>query len=254
MWPATVEVIRFEGKRTRTRGRMMIWLALAFFPSALLVLLQSQAQGNVPREALALMSYYLVVQVGCMLGLLLWATPVVGAELEAQTWIYLAMRQHGKVAVLLGKYLVATVWTASAGVVSAIGVSLASQFDEPFLLARTLIALVLMSSSCYAALYALIGVTAFTRATVIAVVYTLLFEGVLSSVPATINKLTICYRLRALLTEWVGLEQLRSNADTIFGYEPAWQHVGSLGIYWALVTLAALWVIRVREYPVNSDS
>ena len=116
------------------------------------MLLQSQAMGNVPEEVLAVMSYYLVVQVGCMLGLLLWAIPAVGSELEAQTWVYLAMRPHGKVAILLGKYVVSAVWTASAGIVSAIGVAWFSQYSDPFLLARTLIALVLISSVCYAAL------------------------------------------------------------------------------------------------------
>ena len=94
----------------------------------------------------------------------------------------------------------------------------------------------------------------YVRATVVAVIYTLLIEGVLSSVPAMINKFTVCYRLRALLAEWMGLDQLRSNADTIFGYEPAWQHIACLGIYATVVLLAALWVMRSREYPMNADT
>lgn len=255
MWHATAEVIRFEGKRTRTRGRIALWVALAAFPSVLMFLLQSQAPpGQVPREALALISFYLVVQVGCMLGLLLWATPAVGSELEAQTWIYLAMRPHGKVAVLLGKYAVATLWTASAGVVSAVGVSIFSEFSEPLLLARALIALVALASVSYAALYILIGVAVQARATVFAVVYTVLIEGVLSTVPATINKFTVCYRLRALMADWVDIMLVGPEAEAIFGYEPAWQHLAALALYTGVVLVLALWVMRVKEFPVAMDS
>ncbi|MEZ6134033.1 MAG: ABC transporter permease [Pirellulaceae bacterium] len=253
MFHATAEVIRFESHRTRTRSRLMIWLALAGFPSLLMILLQSQAQGRIPDEVLALTTYYLVVQIGCMLGLLLWATPAVGSELEAQTWIYLAMRPAGKIAVLLGKFIVAAVWTASAGLVSAIGVSFASQYSEPYLLARTLILLVLLASVCYSALYIMIGIAFTNRATVLAVIYTLLFEGVLSMVPATINKFTVCFRLRALLADWCNLARIRSESEALFGYEPAWQHLVCLVLYAVVVMVAALWVMQTKEFPVNSE-
>lgn len=254
MLPAIIQVIRFEGRRTRTRGRVAIWLALAFFPSLLIILMQSQAPQTLPSDQLAIMTFYLVVQVSCMLGLLLWATPAVGSELEAQTWIYLAMRPHGKVAILLGKYIVAAAWTASACSISAVGVAVASQHPEPLRLAAALLALVSISSVCYAALYVLIGVAFSARATVVAVVYTLLFEGVLSTIPATINKFTVCYRLRALLAEWVNLQDVRTAAQELFGYEPLWQHLASLAAYTTLVLALALLLVHSKEFPVNTDS
>ncbi len=254
MWHATCQVVRFEGRRTQTRGRFAIWLGLAAFPSLLMILLRWQAQSNPPGEVLALMCYYLVVQVGCMLGLLLWATPAIGSELESQTWAYLALRPHGRTAVLLGKYLVAAAWTASAGVISAVGVAYCSEYSQPSRLAISLVGLVIIASLCYAALYLLIGVVLPARATVIAVVYTLLVEGALSTIPAAINKFTVCYRLRALLAEWVDLARLRSNAEELFGYEPVWQHLACLAAY-TLVTLGlALWIVRSREYPPGSEA
>jgi ABC-type transport system involved in multi-copper enzyme maturation permease subunit len=131
MFSALWHVLTFEGRRTRTRDRIVSWLALALFPSLLMILLQSQSQREIPSEPLAIMSFYLVVQIGCMLGLLLWATPAIGSELEAQTWVYVAVRPHGKLAILLGKYLIATAWTASAGIVSAVGIAFASQYPQP---------------------------------------------------------------------------------------------------------------------------
>ncbi len=253
MFHALLQVIRFEGRRTRTNGRVGIWLALATFPSLLMILLQAQARQTIPSEPLALMTFYLVVQVGCMLGLLLWATPAVGSELESQTWVYLAMRPHGKTATLLGKYAIAATWTASAGLVSAAGVTFFSRYPEPLTLAAALMVLVLISSLCYAALYVLIGVVFSARSTVVAVVYTLLIEGVLSSIPATINKFTVCYRLRAILAEWVELAEVRNAVEELFGYEPIWQHVAYLALYTAIVLTIALVVVRYKEFPVTAD-
>ena len=254
MLQATSEVIRFEAKRTQTRSRLFIWLALALVPSGLLLMLQAQADGRIPPEALGLITFYLVAQIGCMLGLLLWATPVVGSELEAQTWLYIALRRDGKVSLLLGKYVVATLWTASAGIVSAIGVAWASQYPEPVALALCLCVLVCVGSLCYSALYMLMGILLPSRATVIAVVYTLVVEGLLSNIPATINQFTVCYRLRSIRVEWLDLSLITAELSDFIRFEPMWQHFIWLGLYVAIVLLASLWAIRTKEFPVNSDT
>ena len=254
MLQSTAEVIRFEAKRTQTRSRLFIWLALAGVPSTLLLMLQAQAEGRIPQEGLAIITFYLVAQIGCMLGLLLWATPVVGSELEAQTWLYIALRRDGKVSLLLGKYVVAALWTTSAGIVSAIGAAFASQYPEPLALAVCLSVLVCVGSLCYTALYMLIGILFPSRATVIAVVYTLVVEGVLSNIPATINQFTVCYRLRSILAQWLDLNLVTAELSEFIRFEPMWQHFAWLGLYAAIVLLASLWAIRSKEFPVNSDS
>lgn len=254
MFRELFHVLAFEGRRTRTRDRIACWFALATFPSLLMIVLQSQAQSKIPSEPLAVMSFYLVVQIGCMLGLLMWATPAIGSELEAQTWVYVALRPHGKLAILLGKYLVATAWTASASVLSAVGVAFASRYPQPLTLAGILIVLVILSCVCYAALYVLIGTAFSARSTVVAVVYTLLFEGVLSTVPATINKFTVCYRLRSLLAEWGNLTELLKWIEDIYAPEPVWQHLICLAAFTLIALGAAIFLVRNKEFPVNVDS
>jgi ABC-type transport system involved in multi-copper enzyme maturation permease subunit len=81
------------------------------------------------------MLLYLIPQVVCLLGLLLWATPNVHSELEGRTWIYLAVRPDGKAMVLLGKYLTAVAWSASACLlaltISVIVCSAFQRLDNP---------------------------------------------------------------------------------------------------------------------------
>jgi ABC-type transport system involved in multi-copper enzyme maturation permease subunit len=253
MLHATNEIIRFEARRTQTVGRLAIWFGLALVPSMLLFTLQAQTPDPLPRDVLAITSFYLVAQIGCMLGLLLWATPVVGAELESQTWIYIALRPHGKIATLFGKYVVASTWTATAGIVSAVGAAWASQYPEPLDLAICLAVLACVASLCYTALYMLIGIVFHARATVFAVVYTLIIEGVMSTIPATINKFTACYRLRSILAEWLELEVDDPQMRIFFGFEPMWQHFLWLAIYAACALALSMWLIRYKEFPVNSD-
>src|SRR5690606_17070951 len=107
---------------------------------------------------------------------------------------------------------------------------------------------------CYAALYVLIGVLFSARATVVAVIYTLLFEGVLSTIPATINKFTVCYRLRSLLSEWVDLVEVRTTVDELFGHEPAWQHLLCLATFTLVALGIALTVVRYKEFPLGTDA
>lgn len=255
MLHATMQVLRFELTRTLTLGRIVTWVALGIFPSLLIALLQLQARGEIPYEVLAMICYMLVPQISCMLGLLLWATPAIGAELEAQSWIYLTLRQHGRVGIALGKYLVAFLWTASYGVVSAVGVSLLSGVDEMFRWAGVLTVLVLLSSACYSALYLLIGAVVYRRATVVAVVYSLVLEGFVSWIPATINKLTVSYRLRSLLAEWLSLRRIQTDGEmnVFFGTEPVWYHALALLLYAGGLLFLAVYVIRGREYPVQTD-
>lgn len=254
MFRAIFYVLAFEGRRTRTRDRIACWFALAIFPSLLMILLQSQAQREIPSEPLAIMSFYLVVQIGCMLGLLMWATPAIGSEIESQTWVYVALRPHGKLAIVLGKYMVATAWTASAGILSAVAVAFASRYPQPLTLAGILIVLVILSCACYAALYVLIGVAFSARSTVVAVVYTLLFEGVLSTVPATINKFTVCYRLRSLLAEWGSLSELLQWIEEVYASEPVWQHLVCLTALTFIALGVAVFLVRNKEFPFNTDS
>ncbi len=118
-----------------------------------------------------------------------------------------------------------------------------------------MVALVSLASACYGALYALFGVVLHRRAMVIAVGYTLVFEFLVSLIPAVINRLTVQYRLRNLLFAWMDWWELlpKEAGDMFLGTEPAWVHllvlaVGVLGILW----LAAQ-IVQMREYATISD-
>lgn len=254
MIQAIKQVIAFELMRTVTRSRLAVWIAIIVCPTLLMGLLQFQARHAISPEPLVTVAFFLVVQIGCMMGLLLWATPSVGSEIEAQTWVYIAMRPHGRVALVVGKYIVAVVWAVLAGLPSAVGVALATGIDVQWQLAATLCGLVILASLCYAALYSLIGVVFSRRATVFAVVYSLVMEMVVASIPATVNQLTVSYRLRSLLVDWTGIESLRTAAERMFGSSPAWQNLLGLAIYLVVTLGLAAFLIHRKEFSGEATS
>ena len=120
--------------------------------------------------------------------------------------------------------------------------------------------LVLLSVPAYGAIYLLIGVLLPRRAMTFAVAYTLIFELVISFVPAVINKLTVQYRLRSLLVEWCELSLIGPNGRplstslTVIGTEPAWQHVLILmAMSIGLVGLSVV-VLKSREFSSSAES
>lgn len=254
MIAAIFEVFSFELKRTLTFSRTMIWLMLAIFPAALIAMVRWQSQDSIPIDIASLVIFFLVPQVSCLLGLLLWATPAIQTELEGQTWIYLAVRPSGKVAVVLGKYLIAVLWTAAAGIFSVTACVLASGASEPSKLWLSLCKLVCLSTLSYGALYLLIGVVILRRSIVFAVAYTLLIELVVSLIPATINKLTISHRLRALLADWMDLDTIRSRAEVIFGEQASGSHLMFLFGYTIVLLTATVLVVRTREMPMQVEA
>ncbi len=253
MFRTIFQVFEFEWRRSLTVGRMSLWFLLALIPVVLVGLVQWESQGNIPDEALTLITYVLVPQVSCMLGLLLWATPAIQSEMEAQTWIYITMRPQGRLAVLFGKYLVAVSWAASSGLMGSFAIGFILE-QNPWSHAWTLARLVTISCVCYGALYLLIGVVVLKRSHIIAFVYSLVIEYGLSFVPATANKLTISYRLRGLLAEWMQLVELRTNADMVFSNDAASTHlVWLLLMVTAMLTIAAV-ILYYREIPLETEN
>ncbi|MHB8864977.1 MAG: hypothetical protein ACYC6N_21430 [Pirellulaceae bacterium] len=197
----------------------------------------------------------LIPEVITLFGLLLWVPPLVHAELEGRTWIYLAVRPRGRVSVLLGKYLTAITWTALAGWVSTTICVLVVRPDNPIRLWCTMVALVAIASVSYGAIYSLIGVWLHRRAMVIAVAYTLIFEFLVSLIPAVINKLTVQYRLRGLLFTWMdwrGL-MLPEAGDLFVGTEPAWLHILILAGGVLVILALAVQLIQHKEYATVAE-
>ena len=99
-----IAVLRFEIKRTQTYARMFVWALLALFPVLIMVLFRYEDE-PISEKAWGIVLYGMIPQIVCLLGLLLWVAPVVNTEIEGRTWVYVAVRPGGKLALLIGKYL-----------------------------------------------------------------------------------------------------------------------------------------------------
>lgn len=196
----------------------------------------------------------LIPEVITLFGLLLWITPLVHSELEGKTWVFLASRPRGRVSVLVGKYLTGVTWTFLAGLVSTTVCILIARPDDAPRFWCTIMALVAFSCVSYGSMYSLFGVLFRRRAMVIAVAYTLIFEFLVSLIPAVINQLTVQYRLRNLLVTWLDWRDLMPpEAMILLGNEPAWLQVLVLCSVTVILLVAAGFAIQHKEYVTASD-
>ena len=273
---SVLAVFCFEWKRSFTWPRMMWWLVLMCFPIFIMGLVRYNALNAISASdrsqevfltgwlaLCAWLLFALIPMLVAMLGTLLWTTPAISAELERKSWIYLAVRPHGSLPVVIGKYLTAVTWVfppAILGLTIAVLLAGLSTWTEVGRVWWTMLRLVLLSVPAYGAIYLLIGVLLPRRAMTFAVAYTLIFELVISFVPAVINKLTVQYRLRSLLVEWCELSLIGPNGRplstslTVIGTEPAWQHVLILlAMSIGLVGLSVV-VLKSREFSSSAES
>ncbi|MBI3861819.1 MAG: hypothetical protein HY290_07975 [Planctomycetia bacterium] len=249
-------MLLFEWKRALTLPRMAWWAILAAFPVFIVGLVRFIAMQTPPRELWAGLLFALVPMLVTMLGTLLWATPAISTELERRSWIYLAVRPHGSTAVLLGKYLAAVTWVIPPALLGlSIAVPLAAPKDA-WLLWWAMVRLVCLSCPAYAAIYLLLGTLLPRRAMVLAVAYTLLFELVISFIPAVINKVTVQYRLRALWEDWCDIPALGRQATVmaLMGDAPPWQHVTILLLLVPALLAVSVAVLRMSEFSSSAES
>ena len=245
-------VFAFETRRAMTIARMACWFILAVFPVLVVSVMQYYGTGREP-NIWGFVLFFLIPEVVCLMGLLLWATPAVSSELEGQTWLYLATRPGGKQAVLLGKYLTAVAWAATAAWAGAAVSVLVAQPEKPLRMLMVLCALVLLSCMTYGALYLLVGVMFLKRAMVLAVGYTLIMELLVSFVPAVINQLTVQYRLRSLLAQWLEMDSLNGEVNFMFSALPPWQQIMILiGMTLSLLTAASV-VLHMKQLTITAD-
>lgn len=251
-------VLRFEGKRSLTVLRMIWWTLLAIFPALLLGLIRLNVGLPPSPEPAEVAVYVLCPGVVCMLGVFMWATPWLSSELEGRSWVYLAVRPEGSVSVMLGKYLLAVLWTLPAGLIATTLSCLIIAESETFRLMRVQWQLVILSCIAYSAVFVLIGVLFPKRAMVIGVFYAIVFEVVLASVPAAVNLLTVQYRLRCLFVRWLEWDERSAAGGPLFqaylGEESAVWHVGVLLTMTAGLLALAAFVLRWKEFTAEAES
>lgn len=261
MQPGQVaSVFRFEWNRSATAVRWIWWGAMVLFPVGIvgMLLYFGTPLDRFEDRGWTSLLFALIPDVTCLLGLLLWATPVVQTELEANSWIYLATRPGAKASVLLGKYLAAVSWTFLA---AAAGLTLCLLLIRPEGGLRMWIVLNgLAGLSCFAygALYCLIGVLFHRRAMVAAVAYTLMFEFLVGFLPAVINQFTIQFRLRCVLIKWMGWDELiaerTDDLPLFFNTAPTWQHLAILAGITAGALTVSVFLLHRREYITADEA
>jgi ABC-type transport system involved in multi-copper enzyme maturation permease subunit len=272
-------VVSYELARSMTPGRWAMFLLMVCIPTALLIavsqLTPNEAKYTVnvsqlpdgkttirdeTNLAFCMLVYLLIPQVMTMLGMLVLASPIVHSELEGQTWIYALARHAGRRSLLLGKYLVAVLWTSTAGILA---VSLATPFlplQNPAQLWLTASLLCLLASLAYGALFALIGVVMQKRVMVISFVYALVAEGVLAWIPAVINQFTIAYRLRSILFRWLDLSvdeyfpNMGLARNAMVAQDPSgWVQVAWVLLISGILLGLALWLVETIQYSFQSE-
>ena len=256
---SVVAVFRFEGRRSISKTRLALWTFLACFPPLLLGLVRYNVGLPPARDFLAvpIVVYVLCPGVVSMLGVLLWASPSIASELEGRSWVYLAVRPRGALAVYLGKYLVAVAWTVPAACLAAAAASRIMSPDNYLQLIAVQWPLIGLACLSYGAAYSLVGVLIPKRAMVACVCYTIASEVILATVPAAVNLLTIQFRLRCLLVRWMQWDQSLARDNPVFlayfGEESATWHLGVLmALATGMLVLGAL-VLRWKEFTSEAE-
>ncbi len=247
----SLTVFLFEWSRSWTISRFACWCVLALFPPAMIGIL-AWSEFSPPREGWVILLYIMCPSVISMLGLLLWATPAIHSELESKTWIYVAVRPSGKNSVLIGKYLTAVAWSASAawsGLTLSVGIiAIAGEYGQPFQLWIANSILIVLACFAYGALYCLFGVLFKRRAMAIAVAFTLV-EFVISRVPALVNRFTVQHRVQNLWHNWLDLQIEQGET---FTKAPNWEHLLVLVVY-SLIMLAASSLFLGNREQITAD-
>jgi len=248
---ATWALYRFECIRTATIGRQLMWAGLASFPIAIMLavrLVEARARGPMPPEMWGATLYFLVPGIFCVLGLLTSVTPLLQSELEGKTWTYLSVRPGARFAVIIGKYLAGITWTIPFGLISCTFCILIGSQPEAARLWLVMSSLIILAALTYGAIFALFGVINPRRATVVAVIYAIVSEIVVASIPAVVQRFTVVFHLRQLLyngMEWTGM---RTVTDL-----NSFHHVGALLATTVLCLVAAVLILRQRELIANPE-
>lgn len=202
---------------------------------------------------LGLYLYLLYPQVTCLLLALLYGSSVLANELDGKTLPYLWTRPIRRASFVIGKHL---------GIVVALAVPTAAslfaswavltRFEHPGVLATTL-AVSLAALLCYNALFLLLGFISPRRGMILGLLYGILFELLLSFVPAVVNQVTVSYFLRSLYLRLSGLT-LPDDFPTNLAGAPLPLALFALLLILIVPLGAAVLLATQREYAVKDEA
>ena len=228
--------------------------------------------------------------------------PYLNAELEGNTWPYVAVRPHGRTSIMLGKYLVSvtrsiiagflaialvfpsislnelnrdipppitvpsvaddssksTTWSEATDNVAGTDKIVEIEKAKPYPLWLSLVILVILSSFCYSSLLCLLGTLMHKRPMILAIIYVLLVEGVISLLPAVVNAGTINFYLRSIFLRLMGWELSDlPNALSFINDPNMFSQFSTMGDLFSLFVLCLIFLftantlLRNREYHVG---
>jgi ABC-type transport system involved in multi-copper enzyme maturation permease subunit len=255
-------VFTHEWRRSMTAGRIVWWILMSLFPISVALVIRTRPdfENNIPPQARdTFWAVFLYVMVPCIcsaLGVLLTAGPAVATELEQRSWVYMATRPNGILWLLLGKFLVAFTWGFSAAVVALTGAILISNAESRGHIWGTMISLSALSCLAYSAAFLLVGAIFPKRAMVFSVMYATVVEVVLGFIPALVNRLTVQFRLRSLMVQWLPSDENLREAqsfDYVFGDDSSSVHViWLLGLTVGYLLLAQV-IVHMKEFTTATE-
>ena len=270
LWTGTWATCRFELARSLTFQRAVFASVLAFFPPIMVFVLSQgmrilQAGNEVDAaDVQSVVRFFpliiiFLVTIVCVLSLLLWATTNVYSDLEGKSWIFLATRPRGRIAVLLGKYIAAVV---QAFVIAEIAIALSilltpgGTFSDPTQFWISLSGVILIACFVYGAILSLIGTLFYRRAMVIGAGYLIAVELLLANVPALVCNFTVRRHLFDLGVRWIGW--FFPGADSMYriqyGWYPQWVNLAALGAMAVVALMVACHIVQTREYLTADET
>jgi ABC-type transport system involved in multi-copper enzyme maturation permease subunit len=202
---------------------------------------------------LGLYLYLLYPQVTCLLLALLYGSSVLANELDGKTLPYLWTRPIRRASFVFGKHLgIVLALSGPTALSLCASWALLTRFEHPRLLLTTLL-VSLAALLCYNALFLLLGFLSPRRGMILGLLYGILFELLLSFVPAVINQATVSYFLRSLYLRLGGLS-LTSEMPTDLAGASLPLTLFALGLILLLPLLAATLLATHREYAVKDEA
>lgn len=197
--------------------------------------------------------FLLYPQVICLLLALFYGTSLLGQELGGRTLTYLFTRPLPRWKFVLGKYLGSLAALILPTVLSLLvsWLVLGAQGGLPMIAAIGISAVLALVA--YNAIFALFGFLIPRRALIVALLYGVVFELVLSFIPALVNQVTVTYYLRSLAVEILELPVPREAARVIGGASVPGALLAIAVI--TVTTLAAASMLAARrEYVVKEEA
>ncbi|MFH0947311.1 MAG: ABC transporter permease subunit [Planctomycetota bacterium] len=189
----------------------------------------------------------------CLLLALFFGTSVLGHELSGKTLTYLFTRPLPRWKFVVGKYL---------GIISALILPASLSLLASWLIlgaegglnaAAGLLVATTGALLAYTAIFILAGFLIPRRAMIIAILYAVVFELILSFMPALVNRLTVTYYLRSLVAEMLEIPIPHEVARIIGGASPQASLIALLAITLFALAISSLLAAH-KEYVIHDQA